>query len=149
MPKLLVELFQKKLGLAVRLEAESKKLTPPVNPPEVDAPPAPTVQVTNWFDPLRQMALPTPAERAVKETEELAVIAPLKEEAPDTPKVFKFVWEETVKDWPIPTLPVKSEYPLTRSPPEEYVRPVTVKDEPIPTFPAKLKDEPIPTNPDK
>ncbi len=73
--------------------------------------------------------------------------------------------EETFKDEPIPTLPVKSENPLTLRPPWAKLNPDTLREAPIPVFPARfdmpdtfkvdsaaaevtVKDCPIPTLPE-
>ncbi len=46
--------------------------------------------------------------------------------------------EFTLRDDPIPTLPVKSDNPLTLNPPEAKSNPVVVNDPPIPTLPEKF-----------
>lgn len=84
-PNLLFPLSQKKLGLAVRSELESKNPTPPMKPPVAEAPPAPTVQVTIWFDALRHSPLPDPADIPVMATDEPKL------EMPETFKLFKLV----------------------------------------------------------
>ena len=74
--------------------------------------------------------------------------------------------EPTVNDCPIPTLPVRSEKPLTLSPPKAKVKLLAVNDPPMPVLPARLEipvtfkvvraeaevtdnDPPMPTLPDE
>ena len=52
-----------------------------------------------------------------------------------------------VNDPPTPTLPVRSEYPLTLNPPEAKSKPVVVKEAPTPTLPEVTKDPPTPMFP--
>ena len=68
--------------------------------------------------------------------------APRKEEA--LTKDEKVDPEVTVSDEPIPTLPVRSDIPLTLKPPEEKVNPVVVKEPPIPALPEVVKVEAYP-----
>jgi hypothetical protein len=56
-----------------------------MKPPVAEAPPAPTVQVTIWFDALRHSPLPDPADIPVMATDEPKL------EMPETFKLFKLV----------------------------------------------------------
>src|SRR3972149_5845130 len=55
--------------------------------------------------------------------------------------------DPTIKELPIPTLPDKSDNPLTLSPPKAKVKLLTIKLLPIPTLPDK-SDNPLTLNPD-
>src|SRR3972149_11847031 len=55
--------------------------------------------------------------------------------------------DPTIKLLPIPTLPDKSDNPLTLSPPKAKVKLLTIKLLPIPTLPDK-SDNPLTLNPD-
>ena len=96
---------------------------------------------------------------------ELTVNDPPTPTLPDVVRVLKVVFPETervelpndpnipadvtLSEAPIPTLPVRSENPLTLSPPLANVNPVVVKLAPIPALPVTDSDDPIPTKPDR
>lgn len=99
-PNLELVLSQYRKGEAVILLAVSKKETPPENP-DPDIPPDPTVHVTTLLEELRHKALPEPVTNPAKVRAEFKAVLPVtfRKEDREVPEV-------TVKDPPIPTLPV-------------------------------------------